>query len=678
MAKAKRNSRPPSRVYDARRDTADFRDLMFVPTLVEVPTERSADAFRKVKVPVLDQGSEGACTGFGLATVANYLLLCRRVLPDPVPVSPRMFYEMARRYDEWPGENYSGSSARGAMKGWHMHGVCAESDWPYRLQKRTPRGLNDARTSSALKRPLGAYLRVNHQDLVAMHAAIAEVGVLYATASVHSGWERAGKDGRIPQVEDFVGGHAFAIVGYSSEGFWIQNSWGEGWGDRGLGLITYDDWLANGTDVWVARLGAPVILRNVGSTSIAHASTSGQSAAYSYADIRPHVVNRGNDGELDAGGNYGTTVDELRQIFEGDIPRVMKAWSKKRLLLYAHGGLVGESAAVQRIAEYRPPLLAAEVYPLAFIWHSDYWTTITNILRDAMRRRRPEGILDATKDFLLDRLDDAMEPLARMLTGQAAWDEMKRNALGASAPGGGARLVLQHVVTLLKRFPDLEIHLVAHSAGAILQAPIVQLLTGKGVIASGPMAGEAGLGLEVSTCTLWAPACTTALFKAAYMPAIADGTLGKFAVFVLEDQIERDDNCADIYHKSLLYLVSNAFEDPPRIPLVRPGVPLLGLAKCLDDDPELASLRAAPHAVIRAPNQQPLGSPDASSARHHGDFDDDRPTFIATLARISPPPAAKAAVPQLDAADLLAFKPSATRLRSERLKIDAQTRIMST
>ena len=41
-----------------------------------------------------------------------------------------MLYELARRYDEWPGENYAGSSARGAMKGWHKHGVCAETMWP--------------------------------------------------------------------------------------------------------------------------------------------------------------------------------------------------------------------------------------------------------------------------------------------------------------------------------------------------------------------------------------------------------------------------------------------------------------------------------------------------------------------------------------------------------------------
>jgi hypothetical protein len=61
------------------------------------------------------------------------------------------------------------------------------------------------------------------------------------------------------------------------------------------------------------------------------------------------------------------------------------------------------------------------VYPLAFIWHSDYWTTVTNMLKDAVSRRRPEGVLDATKDFMLDRLDDALEPLARVLTGKSAW-----------------------------------------------------------------------------------------------------------------------------------------------------------------------------------------------------------------------------------------------------------------
>src|SRR6266481_5100096 len=131
MAKRK-TSRTP-RTLDARPDTLDFRDRMYEPTLVEVPTERPLSDYLKARVPVLDQGKEGACTGFGLATVIHYLLRTRRVVPDRAEVSPWMLYEMARRYDEWPGEHYEGSSARGAMTGWVKHGVCSAEKWPHTL-----------------------------------------------------------------------------------------------------------------------------------------------------------------------------------------------------------------------------------------------------------------------------------------------------------------------------------------------------------------------------------------------------------------------------------------------------------------------------------------------------------------------------------------------------------------
>src|SRR5712671_2383608 len=110
-------ARVTTRTLDARPDTLDFRDRMFEPTLIEVPVRRSLQDYRKGGVPILDQGREGACTGFGLATVVHYLLRTRKIVPDTSEVSPRMIYNMARRYDEWPGEGYEGSSARGAMKG---------------------------------------------------------------------------------------------------------------------------------------------------------------------------------------------------------------------------------------------------------------------------------------------------------------------------------------------------------------------------------------------------------------------------------------------------------------------------------------------------------------------------------------------------------------------------------
>ncbi len=664
-----------TRVLDARPDTLDFRDLMYTPTLIEVPTHVPLGDYMDHGVPILDQGSEGACTGFGLATVANYLLLRRRVVPDNVAVSARMFYELARRYDEWPGENYSGSSARGAMKGWHKHGVCSEAVFPYKPAKKSdPLGLTDARTSDALRRPLGAYFRVNHKDIVAMHSALAEVGVLYVTCTVHAGWNDVGADGVITQSSTITGGHAFAVVAFDGEGFWLQNSWGHAWGRQGFARISYDDWLENGSDAWVARLGAPVTLRKLESIAAVHASTSAQSNAYSFADLRAHIVSVGNNGTLKAGGDYGSTPAELAQIFEQDMPRVMQDWETPRILLYAHGGLVSEQAATQRLAEYRPALLGGNVYPLAFIWRTDYWTTVTNILKDTVSRRRPEGLLDASKDFMLDRLDDALEPLARVLTGKSAWDEMKQNALAASDPGCAAVLVADQLKALAKKMPGLEIHMVGHSAGSILLAPVVKLLTDR--------------GLKVVTCTLWAPACTVDLFRSTYLPAMQKGTLVKLAVFALSDKTERDDNCGKIYNKSLLYLVSAAFEKASRIPLFREGEPIFGMERWIDAD-----LRKTFHSLgaelILAPNNEPADSQCASGAMHHGDFDDDERTVMSTFRRILADAKAPASVARgtraggvhampshattgRDGATPM-FRRSASSLRDQRSQIDQKT-----
>lgn len=629
------------RTYDARPDTLDFRDRLYEPTLVEVPLRRSLEDYRKAGVPVLDQGEEGACTGFGLATVVHYLLHTRKVDPDTRPVSPRMLYEMARRYDEWSGEDYSGSSARGAMKGWHKHGVCSARNWPY-APGRDGGVLTGPRAREALQRPLGAYLRVNHRDIVALHAALSEVGILYATAVVHAGWERVGRDGAISRSKEggepypVQGGHAFAIVAFDEHGLWLQNSWGAGWGKSGCGRISYDDWLENGTDAWVARLGAPIELAEAKSGAALHGAGSRGSRAYAGADLRPHIVSIGNDGLLSAKGQYGTSPADVREIFEQDFDAITAGWPKKRLLLYAHGGLVGEEEAVARLARERPRLLANHIYPLHFIWHTDFWSILEDLLEDILRKRRPEGLLDASKDFLLDRVDDGIEALARTLGGKKLWDEVKENALLATQrPDGGARFVAERIRELHGRVAGVEVHALAHSAGGVFQAPLMQYLSSSGPIAGGPLKGEAGLGVKVATCTLWAPACRIDLFKDTYLPAIQSGGIGRFALYTLSDQKEQDDDCAGLYHKSLLYLVSNAGEEPHRIPLLRPdGGPLLGMQKYIREDAELGQLFAGAADWVVAPNQKPADSPDASRATKHTNIDEEPVTMNATLHRI--------------------------------------------
>jgi hypothetical protein len=648
------------RRLDARPDTLDFRDLMYTPTLIEVPTERPLADYRKAKVPILDQGQEGACTGFGLATVVHYLLRERKVVPDATVISPHMLYDMARRYDEWAGENYEGSSCRGAMKGWHKHGVCREALWP---KSKGGADLTEERVNDAAKRPLGAYFRVNHRDLVAMHAAISEVGALYVSSNVHSGWDDVGKDGIIKYVPGNTGGHAFALVAYDTEGFWMQNSWGADWGHAGFAHISYEDWLANGADAWVARLAVPVELRTRASTARQVFAGTVRSTAYSYADLRPHVISIGNNGLLNPHGNIGTTPELVRSIVHDDIPRITKGWQKKRIVLYAHGGLVSEDSALQRVADYRRPMLEHECYPLAFVWHSDAWSAIKDLLDDAVSHRRPEGFLDSSKDFMLDRLDDAIEPLARVLGGRSLWDEMKGNALAATVdPAGGARITLDALAKLAASDSSYEFHLVGHSAGSIFHAPLVSYLTTKGAIATGPMQGVAGLGLTVESATLWAPAMTTELFKATWLKSLA--RIARFALFTLDDGTERDDDCAGIYHKSLLYLVSDALEKTARVPLLHPdGEPILGMQKFIEGDAALARLFTAGSNAqwVVAPNTEPEGSPNASTAKHHGDFDDDKPTVLATLARV---------LNRNTGGTDITFDASAQRKRAVRRKID--------
>jgi hypothetical protein len=204
----------------------------------------------------------------------------------------------------------------------------------------------------------------------------------------------------------------------------------------------------------------------------------------------------------------------------------------------------------------------------------------------------------------------------------------------------------------------------------------VQLWCGKGTIDSGPTKGLTGLGGKIASLTLWAPACTMDLFDEAYLPSIRDKSVKRFSLFTLKDPAEQDDDCADIYHKSLLYLVSNALEDKAGL-FFADGEPLLGLERCIIDqrdvfevpteteikktNPPMVPLFGVPAAQwVRSPNGLPEGeSANASHARHHGDFDDDKATVLSTLARIT---LTRGGVGQA----AVEFAPSASTLRNRR------------
>ena len=635
--------RATAKQLDAFPDRIDLRDWYYQPALISLP-----DAYLSCTlIPrsrILDQGREGACTGFALAAVVNFL---RTRQGQTARVSPRMLYELARRYDEWPGEAYEGSSARGAIKAWVKHGVCHETSW--RHTQHGIQHMTDAVIAEAMQAPGGAYYRIRPSDVRDMHTALNETGILYVTLMVHSGWAGPGTEKgaravnvnvegrktpyRFPVIRrsgSADGGHAIAIVGYTPQGFVIQNSWGPDWGLDGFAFLPYEDFLMHATDVWVAQMGVPVTLDLwAGDRGISNAGFQRASRAIPLSEIRPYVIDVANNGELSDSGEYWTTESDLERLFCETLPARTQGWKKRRILLYLHGGLNSESASARRIVAMRDVMLDNEIYPLHIMWESDFLSSVANLFTDLFT----EADKLAGGGFLehLTEAKDRVLELTLARSGFRLWGEMKENAQLASGHShnkGAIQLVAQYVEMAKKQLAShdktgWELHIAGHSAGSIFAAHALPLL--------------ASLGLPLKSVQFLAPAIRIDTFKNLLLPGLKAGQTPLPSLYILSDKLERDDSVGP-YAKSLLYLVSNAFEGTR-------GVPILGMKACLDNDTELASLFGGtvdgrPALVVSEgipidPAHETAAVARGASVSHsHGGFDNDCATMNSVLTRI--------------------------------------------
>ncbi len=575
-----------------RRDSMDFRDLIYQPALLSLPDERLPNW---KWLQVLDQQAEGACTGFGLAAVINYLLHERGKKEQ---VSPRMLFEMAKQHDQWPGENYDHSSVRGALKGWHKHGVCSHSLWPYRVGKAGT--LSEAAKRDALQRPLGAYYRVLPK-ISDLHAALNEVGVAYASAGVHKGWDEPRK-GVIECAKPNGGGHAFAIVGYNAEGFLIQNSWGPDWGGYkvdgvrrdGIALWTYEDFELNIWDVWVARLSLPQQWR-AQPRSRYIASNAGVRVAESGPPV--HVIDHHylhiDDGQFDPLGDYPSSTMQLKRLLAD-----LSACKPAHVLLYAHGGLNGVKDAATRAGRWRSCFNRHGIFEIHFIWETGFLAEIKDILlgKDKFAKERA-GASSSWWDNWIERLSQ--------LPGGALWREMKQDAERAfSSKSAAGTVFLKQFKECLDAMPNKPaLHLAGHSAGSIWHGHLLQQW-------------KAMQLPPLSSVSLFAPACTMALFDSHYLPLLGQ-QIPAIDLYVLSDADEQADHVGGVYRKSLLYLVSRAFESR------HTQVPLLGMAAHLEqrEKPLPKTVRVFVTGRDKA----------RTTASSHGGFDNDRPTMDALL-----------------------------------------------
>ena len=211
----RKSEKTGERVLDILPDLPDIRDRLYLSHLQRLPPQKSP----RIAFSVRDQGKANSCVGFALAHVIDVLRHSDDEVLSPERASARMLYEMARRNDEWAESPHEGSSLRGGIKGFFRNGVCSEAIAGANAKKWK---LTYEMAKAARETRLGAYFRLQ-PDISDYHAGLQEVGAIYCSAQIHTNWLEP-KDGRIAVGGAPIGGHAFVIVGYDAEGFWVLNS----------------------------------------------------------------------------------------------------------------------------------------------------------------------------------------------------------------------------------------------------------------------------------------------------------------------------------------------------------------------------------------------------------------------------------------------------------------------
>lgn len=165
---------------------------------------------------VLDQGSEGACVGFAWTGE----LLAQPEAPKKQPPFKhgnqlaKSFYYEAQKIDEWPGEDYSGTSVLAGAKIMKQKGFIEEYRWCF--------------------------------NIADIRDAVISEGPVVLGVPWYSGMYQTSEDGRVILSGKKVGGHAILITGYNPkmkfgdkylEVFRWRNSWGESYGINGSGWI---------------------------------------------------------------------------------------------------------------------------------------------------------------------------------------------------------------------------------------------------------------------------------------------------------------------------------------------------------------------------------------------------------------------------------------------------------
>lgn len=198
-----------------RRFTLDADRLKAIPKALEPGVKRRTQPWRRG--PILDQGNTSECTVFAAAAFLQCAPYLHAAGLGWARTTFTSVYNSAQKADEWPGEDYDGTSERAVQKILQDSGRISE------------------------------YLWVADED-IAKEYLLTRGPLLLGTDWFDAMFTPTGKGNYIVPEGPLAGGHEVCVRWYYgpthykyADSYEIINSWGEGWGDKGLARIKAED-----------------------------------------------------------------------------------------------------------------------------------------------------------------------------------------------------------------------------------------------------------------------------------------------------------------------------------------------------------------------------------------------------------------------------------------------------
>ena len=234
-------ARLPKSKYHWQRDKPDARDHIYAAPTVALPA--SVD-LRQYCSAIEDQGQLGSCTGNAIAGIIE--LMQRKQNPAKGRDVSRLFIYYEERVLDGSVNYDAGAYIRDGIKVVNKKGAPLETLWPYLTSRFRTRPTVTA-YNDALKRKATAYQRVT--NFAGVKTALSQGYPVVIGFDIYASFETQAvtSTGMMPypniNTEQYLGGHAVAIVGYNDNlnggRFICRNSWGTSWGDQGYFYMPY-------------------------------------------------------------------------------------------------------------------------------------------------------------------------------------------------------------------------------------------------------------------------------------------------------------------------------------------------------------------------------------------------------------------------------------------------------